>query len=71
MRATAARRIHPWFDLGVEASASTDWLSQDARGGLFLATPLPGWQWRVAGGWRWSSDSDDGAYGTLSLYAPY
>lgn len=71
VRATAARRIHPWFDLGLEASASTDWLSQDARGGLFLATPLPGWQWRVAGGWRWSSDSDDGAYGTLSLYAPY
>jgi len=71
IRATAARRVHPWFELGLEASASTDWLSRDARGGLFVATPLPGWQLRAAGGWRWSSDSDDGAYGTLSLYAPY
>ena len=71
VRATAGRRMHEWFDLGVEGGASTDWLSQDARAGLFIATPLPGRQWRASGGWRWSSDSDDSAYGTLSLYAPF
>ncbi|MCS0496008.1 cellulose biosynthesis protein BcsS [Ancylobacter sp. MQZ15Z-1] len=71
LRATAGRHVTSWFDLGAEAGASTDWLSQDARAGLFIATPLPGRQWRAAGGWRWSSDSDDGAYATLSLYSPF
>lgn len=70
-RATIARRMNDWYELGLEAGASTDWLSEDARGGLFIATPLPGWQLRASGGWRWSSDSDDGPYGTLSLYVPY
>ncbi|MBB3771439.1 hypothetical protein FHS55_002038 [Angulomicrobium tetraedrale] len=71
-RATAARRMNAWCELGMEAGASTDWLSQDARGGLFIATnSLPGWQLRAAGGWRWSSDSDDSPYATLSLFMPY
>lgn len=71
IRGTAGRHVHEMFDLGTEAGASTDWLSQDARAGLFIATPLPGRQWRASGGWRWSSDSDDGPYVTLSLYAPF
>ncbi|MDQ0509304.1 cellulose biosynthesis protein BcsS [Ancylobacter amanitiformis] len=71
-RATAARRVNEWYELGVEAGASTDWLSQDARGGLFITTTsLPGWQVRAAGGWRWSSDSDDSPYATMSLFLPY
>jgi len=71
LRATAGRRMHEWFDLGTEASTSTNWLSKDARFGLFIATPLPGRQLRAAGGWRWSDDSREGPYGSLSLYAPF
>ncbi|HEY9212100.1 MAG TPA: cellulose biosynthesis protein BcsS [Ancylobacter sp.] len=71
LRATAGRRMHEWFDLGTEASTSTNWLSKDARFGLFIASPLPGRQLRAAGGWRWSDDSRSGPYGTLSLYAPF
>ncbi len=63
--------MHEWFDMGTEASTSTNWLSQDARFGLFIASPLPGRQLRAAGGWRWSDDSRSGPYGTLSLYAPF
>lgn len=71
LRATAGRRMHEWFDLGTEASTSTNWLSQDARFGLYIASPLPGRQLRAAGGWRWSDDSRSGPYGSLSLYAPF
>lgn len=70
-RLTAARRITKHFELGTETAASTDWLEQTAGGGLFIATPLPGPQWRLAGGWRWSSDSRDGPYSTLSFYKPF
>ncbi|MFT0859812.1 cellulose biosynthesis protein BcsS [Ancylobacter sp. G4_0304] len=70
-RATLSRRVHERAALGTEAQASTDWLEQHAGAGLFIEVPLAGRQWRVAGGWRWSSDSDDGPYGTVSYYAPF
>lgn len=70
-RATAGWRAFRWLDLGVETGATTDWLDQSARLGLFVASPLHGWEVRAAGGWRWTSDSDDSPYGTLSLFMPF
>lgn len=71
LRASLGRKVTEHIELGTEAMAYTDWFSNTAGAGLYLANPLPGRQWRLAGGWRWSSDSPDGAYGTLSFYAPF
>lgn len=70
-RATFARALPGGWELGIEAAGSNDRLDSDARGGLFLGMPLFGRALRLAGGWRWSSDSDDGVYGTLSFFMPY
>lgn len=70
-RASACWRAFDWLDLGVEAAATTDWLDESARVGGFLALPLERYEVRAASGWRWSSDSDDGAYGTLSIFMPF
>ncbi|CAA0098779.1 Uncharacterised protein [Starkeya nomas] len=70
-RATAGWRAMEWLDIGVETGATTDWLDESARVGAFLAVPFSGRELRAAGGWRWSSDSDDGMYGTLSVYMPF
>ncbi|MBS7542695.1 cellulose biosynthesis protein BcsS [Ancylobacter oerskovii] len=70
-RASLGRRLNEHIELGTEATGYTDWFSNTAGAGLYIANPLPGRQWRLAGGWRWSSDSPDGAYGTLSFYAPF
>lgn len=71
-RATAGWRAFDWLDIGTEIGATTDWLDESARIGLFIATPLAdGRELRVAGGWRWSSDSDDSPYGTLSIFLPF
>lgn len=71
VRASAGRKISDAIEIGGEAMGYTDWFSQDAGAGIYIANPLPGRQWRAAGGWRWSSDSPAGAYGTLSLYMPF
>lgn len=70
-RVTAGWRVTDWMELGVESAASTDWLDEDARVGAFIMLPVSGQEMRAAGGWRWSSDEDSGAYLTLSVYAPY
>lgn len=70
-RATAGRKFADWLEAGSEAMASADWFSSTAGAGLYVATPLPGRQWRASGGWRWSSDSAAGPYMTLSLFQPF
>ncbi|ADH89417.1 hypothetical protein Snov_2121 [Ancylobacter novellus DSM 506] len=71
-RATAGWQAFDWLDVGMEVGATTDWLDESARIGLFIATPLAaGRELRVAGGWRWSSDSNDSPYGTLSIFLPF
>lgn len=71
-RATAGWHAFDWLDVGMEVGATTDWLDESARIGLFIATPLAnGRELRVAGGWRWSSDSPDSPYGTLSIFLPF
>jgi len=71
-RATAGWRAFDWLDIGAEIGATTDWLDESARIGLFIAAPLAnGRELRLAGGWRWSSDSDDSPYGTLSIFLPF
>lgn len=70
-RATAGWRAVDWLDVGVETGATTDWLDESARVGLFIACPLDGRELRAAAGWRWSSDSDDSPYGTVSLFMPF
>lgn len=70
-RITAGWRAARWLDVGLEAGATTDWLDESARAGLFIACPLEGRELRAAAGWRWGSDSDDSPYGTLSLYMPF
>ncbi|GAB4067530.1 hypothetical protein GCM10028812_21220 [Ancylobacter sonchi] len=71
VRASLGRALSDKVELGTEATAYTDWFSNTAGAGIYIANPLPGRQWRLAGGWRWSSDSPDGAYGTLSFYTPF
>ncbi|WP_428030490.1 cellulose biosynthesis protein BcsS [Ancylobacter sp.] len=70
-RATAAWQAFDWLNVGMETGATTDWLDESARVGLFVASPLQSWELRAAAGWRWSSDSDDSPYGTLSLFMPF
>lgn len=70
-RATAGWQAVRWLNVGMETGVTTDWLDESARLGLFIACPLEGWELRAATGWRWSSDSDDSPYGTLSLYMPF
>ncbi|WP_246520038.1 cellulose biosynthesis protein BcsS [Ancylobacter lacus] len=71
LRLTAAKVLESGWEIGAEAGALTDRLSSEMRAGGFVNLPLLGAMVRAAAGWRWSSDSDDGAYGTLSLYRPY
>lgn len=71
LRAGLGRKLTDKVELGTEAMGYADWFSNTAGIGLYLANPLPGRQWRVAAGWRWSSDSPDGAYGALSFYTPF
>ncbi|HSI39820.1 MAG TPA: cellulose biosynthesis protein BcsS [Xanthobacteraceae bacterium] len=75
LRGTLARQFGPvepgQMELGVETSFYSDRLSQEARLGLFVAAPLLGRTFRLAGGLLWSDDSDSGLYGTLSLYVPF
>ncbi|RTL90847.1 cellulose biosynthesis protein BcsS [Ancylobacter aquaticus] len=70
-RATAGWQAVRGLNVGMETGVTTDWLDESARLGLFVACPLEGWELRAATGWRWSSDSDDSPYGTLSLYMPF
>lgn len=70
-RASAGWQAFSWLAVGVETGATTDWLDQSARIGLFLTCPLAGQELRAAAGWRWSSDSDASPYGTLSLFMPF
>lgn len=70
-RFAAGWRALDWLELGIETAATSDWPDRDARLGGFLVVPVNGQELRAAGGWRWSSDSDDGPYLTLSVYMPY
>ena len=70
-RFAAAWRALDWLELGVETAATADWPDRDARLGGFVMMPLNGQELRAAGGWRWSADSSDGPYLTLSVYMPY
>ncbi|MBS9475789.1 cellulose biosynthesis protein BcsS [Ancylobacter radicis] len=70
-RLAAGWRAQDWLEIGIETAASTDWLTRDARIGGFILLPVKGQDLRAAGGWRWSSDEEAGAYLTLSVFMPY
>jgi len=70
-RATIAHRLDGDMEVGTEAATFADEESTEARAGLFLALPWEGRIFRFAGGWRWDDDSEDGPYGTISLFMRY
>ncbi|MFK8250925.1 cellulose biosynthesis protein BcsS [Ancylobacter terrae] len=70
-RATVARRLFAEVDAGAEAAYYRDSQSQEAKFGLFVATPIAGRTFTLSSGWRWSDDSDPGLYGMLTLFAPF
>jgi len=68
----AAAREHPsGLAVGAEASINGDKRYREPRVGLFVQRTYGRTNFALAGGYLHNSDRGDGAYGSLSVYAPY
>jgi len=70
-RATLARELQPYFQLGAEAAAFGDARYSEVRAGVLIRTVLAPAELTLAAGMLSNSDKGRGAYTTLSLYAPF
>jgi len=70
-RATLARELQPYFQLGAEAAAFGDARYSEVRAGVLMRAMLAPAEFTLAAGLLKNSDKGSGAYTTLSLYAPF
>jgi hypothetical protein len=70
-RATYAHEFSPFVSAGIEGSMLGDLRYVEPRAGLFVTTTIATSSVTLSGGFLSNSDRGDGAYLTLSIYAPF